>query len=323
MSGHKRRIFVAVAVLLLFWLAAMVNVEAKEVYPSKPITLIVPFPPGGSTDVAARTMAVYMGKALNTSVIISNIPGAGGAIGYTKGYQAKPDGYTLLAWNTLPPLLEEYKRSVAYKTLNFTSIGAFSRDFSILVVHPEVSKNLTDFVKLAKSQNVNVGTTGQYTITGLQGILMTEELGLKTNWVNFGGGAESLTSLAGKHIEAVLTLTGSAMPLIKAGKILPLAIFSEKRSNKFPTVPVPSEQGFNLPILYSYTGIVGPPGLDKAKVKILEEAIVKATKYPDYVNWTEKVSTAEPILLSASAYQKETARLAKVADKYKHFLKGN
>ena len=323
MRGHKKRIFLAVAFSLILWAAATVNVEAKDAYPSKPITLIVPFPPGGSTDVAARTMAVYMGKALNTSVIISNIPGAGGAIGYTKGYTAKPDGYTLLAWNTLPPLLEEYKRAVGYKTLNFTSLGAFSRDFSILVVHPEVSKNFTDFVKLAKSQTVNVGTTGQYTITGLQGILMTEELGLKTNWVNFGGGAESLTSLAGKHIEAVLTLTGSAMPLIKAGKILPLAIFGEKRSNKYPAVPVPGELGFNIPILYSYTGIVGPPGLDKEKVKILEEAIMKGTKYPDYVNWTEKVSTAEPILLSAAAYQKETVRLAKVAEQYKHFLKGN
>ncbi len=319
--NRKRSILFVAAVWLLLCAVPVTYSRAADSYPSKPITIIVPFPPGGSTDVAARTMAIYMGKYLKTSVIISNLPGAGGVIGYTKAYTAKPDGYTLLAWNTLPPLLEEYKREVGYKTLKFASIAAFSRDSAIIAVHPEGSKNFAEFVKAAKTQSINIGTTGTYTITGLQGILMAEELGLKINWVMFGGGAESLTSLAGKHIDAVMTLTGSAFPLTKAGKIVPILIFADKRAPKYPQVPTPSEAGFKLPILASYTGIVGPPGLAKEKVKILEDAIMKSTKHPEYVDWGEKVSTAEQIFLPADAYQQETARLGRVADKYKSFLK--
>lgn len=321
MKINKLHIFILVAFWLIMGPISVPPLPAKDTFPSKPITLIVPFPPGGSTDVAARTLAIYMGKYLKTNVIISNVPGAGGVIGYTKGFHAPPDGYTLLAWNTLPPFLEEYKREVGYKTLKFTPLAAFSRDSVIVAVHLEGSKNFVDFVKGAKVQTVNIGTTGQYTTTALQGILMAEELGLKANWITFGGGAESMTALAGKHIDAVMTQFASAAPLIKAGKIIPLIIFADKRVPKYPTVPTPGELGYNMPILANYTGIVGPPGMDKERVNILEAAILKAARHPDYVAWTEKVSTAESVLLPAAAYRQEIARLAKVAEKYKSFLK--
>ena len=311
------------SVSLLFTVILVENGQAKDNYPSKPITVIVAYSPGGATDVGTRALAMYMGKYLRTSVIISNLPGASGVIGYTKAYTATPDGYTLLGWNNLTPHLEEYKRSgdVGYKTLNFTSLAAFSRDGTMLVTHPDSSVTFADFVKQAKGQTLNIGTTGQYTITGLQGILMAEELGIKVNWVTYAGGAECLTSLAGKHINAALTLPSSAMSLIKAGKIIPLLSFGDKRPPKYPTVPVPEELGYNIPVLSSYLGIVGPPGLDKAKVRILEEAILKAAKDPDYVAWAEKASAAERVLLSAAAYQQETARLGQVTEKYKRFLK--
>lgn len=319
----KQRFSWWAAVSLLLCAFLVTNGQAKDNYPSKPITVIVAYSPGGATDVGARAIAMYIGKYLKTSVIISNIPGASGVIGYTKAYTAMPDGYTLLAWNNLTPHLEEYKRSgdVGYKTLNFTSLAAFSRDGTMLMTHPDSSSNFADFVKQTKVQTLNIGTTGQYTITGLQGILMAEELGIKVNWVTYAGGAECLTSLAGKHINAALTLPSSAMSLIKAGRIVPLLTFGDKRSPKYPTVPVPGELGYNIPVLSSYLGIVGPPGLDKTKVKILEEAILKAAKDPDYVAWTEKASTAERVLLSASTYQQETARLGQVTEKYKRFLK--
>lgn len=321
MKSKKIRIFLLVASWLILFTVDN-NSYAKEAYPSKPITIIVPFTPGGSTDVAARSIAVYMSKYLKTSIIISNMPGANGVIAYTKLYQKNPDGYTLLAWNTLPPLLEEYKRDVAgYKTLNFTSIGAFSRDSALIAVHPEGRKNFKDLVKQAKAQTVNIGSTGLYSITGLQGVLMAEELGLSINWITYEGGSESLTQLAGKHIDAVMTLTGSAMPLTRAGKIVPLLIFADKRAPKYPSVPNPEESGYKMPLLYSYTGIVGPPGMDKEKVRILEEALMKSAKNPEYLAWAEKFSTAEQVLLSASAYHDETVRLSQVAEKYKRYLK--
>jgi len=94
MKEGKKWIIVIAAVAALSWMSVAVNIEAAEVYPAKPITIIVPYAPGGSMDVAARQLAIYMSRYLKTSIIISNIPGAGGGIGNTKGYTAKPDGYT-------------------------------------------------------------------------------------------------------------------------------------------------------------------------------------------------------------------------------------
>ena len=183
--------------ILLATGAALVGIAPSagaQTYPTRAITMVVPFAAGGPTDVLARTVGMAMSKDLGQTVVIENRLGAGGTVAVSAVAKAKPDGYTLLAWNTLPPLLEDYKREVGYKTLKFTPLAAFSRDSAIIAVHLDGSKNFADFVKQAKAQTVNVGTTGQYTITGLQGILMTEDLGLKTNWVTFGGGAESLTS---------------------------------------------------------------------------------------------------------------------------------
>ena len=207
--------------------------------------------------------------------------------------------------------------------MNFTAVAGISRDFTIIVGHPEGSKNVLDFVKQAKENAVSIGGNGQFSLTGLQARLMTEELGMKVNWVNYGGASQSLTSLAGKHINAVATMTESAEPLIKAGKIRPLLIFAKTRHPKFPTVPVPGELGFKFPLISSYLSIVAPPGMDKERVKILENAILKAAVHPDYVAWRNKVSTAEPALASAKEYRAEIENFAKVAEDYKRFLAGN
>jgi tripartite-type tricarboxylate transporter receptor subunit TctC len=189
-----------------------------------------------------------------------------------------------------------------------------------IVGHPEGSKNAVDFVKQAKAQNVSIGGNGQFSITGLQARLMTEELDMKVNWVNYGGAAQSLTALAGKHLDAVATMTDSATPLIKADKIIPLIIFAKTRHPKFPTVPVPDELGFKFPIMTNYISIVGPPGMDKERVKILENAILKAGVHPDYVVWRDKVSTAEPALASAKAYRTELDNFGKMVEDYKRFF---
>ncbi len=323
MQRYTRKLIIGVAALTMTWLGAAVPSGAADAYPSKPITMIVPYAPGGSLDVAARQLAVYMGKELKTSVIISNIPGAGGAIGNVKGYTAKPDGYTLIVWYTLPPLLEEYRKKVAYETSKFTPVAGIAIDYPILVGHAEGPKNIGEFVKVAQGQGANIGGNGQYSVTGLQGRLMAQELGMKVNWVNFGGAAESLTSLAGKHLDAVATMTDSARPLLKSGRIIPLLVYAKKRSPKLPEVPVPGELGFDFPLISSYLGIVAPPGLDKAKVKTLENAIAKAVAHPDYVAWREKVSTAEPAFMGAEPYRKEVERFARIAEKYKSVLANN
>jgi tripartite-type tricarboxylate transporter receptor subunit TctC len=317
---YNKRVFFVFIAFLILCPAVVSEAWAEGAYPSHSINMIVPFAPGGSVDTGTRAMAIYMGKYLKTSIVITNILGASGVIGYGKCYKAKPDGYTLMSLYTLPPFVEELRKPVGYKTLDLTPIAGLIRDIPMLVVHPDGSKNFKDFVNQATIQNVTIGSNGRYTINGLQGLMMTEELGLKVNWINYSGSGESLVALAGKHIDAAMTMSSAAMPLIKGGKVRPLILFSDKRSIRFPTVPVPGEMGFTVPFVDSLLGIMGPPGLDQRKVKILLDAIGKAAKDPDYLAWMEKVSTTEPSLMLGDDYAKEMQRNSKIAEKYKRFF---
>jgi len=315
------KVFFLLAALGGLLSGAWVTQAGAQDYPSKPITAIVPFTAGGSTDMAVRTLAPYAGKYLKTSIAIENVPGADGAIGYNKGYSSKPDGYTLLASNTLPLFLTELSRETKYKSLEFKPIFAFARDSMILLVYPEFAKTFEEFVKTAKSQTVRIGTTGGATTTGLMGILLAEELGLKVTWIPFGGGAESLTSLAGKHIDAVLSITATAVALSKAGKIRPLAVFSEKRNEKYPDVPVPKELGVEIPLLFNHTGFAGPPGLGEDRIRFLEQGFQKAIEDREYLERIKGVATYDLVPLSSKEYRQEFERLSTLTEKYKRYLK--
>jgi tripartite-type tricarboxylate transporter receptor subunit TctC len=316
----KKIVFIAVLTGITFGMW-VVRGEAQVVYPAKPITIIVPFAAGGSTDLAVRGIAPYLGKYLKTTIVLENVPGADGVIGYNRVYSSKPDGYTLLASNTLPLILPEYSRETKYKTLEFKPIYAWARDSMILVVHPDFCKTFEEFVKIGRGQAIKIGTTGGATTTGLMGILFAEEMGIKVTWIPFGGGAESLTSLAGKHIDAVFSIAASALSLSKAGKLKPLAVFSEKRNSKYPDVPVPKELGSDIPLLFNHTGIVGPPGLPDDTAKKVEEAFSKSLETPEFLDWLNKVSTSDLVPLSSKEYRKEFERLVGVAEKYKKYLK--
>jgi tripartite-type tricarboxylate transporter receptor subunit TctC len=322
MGSRKRKVFFPILVVFVI-LSGMSTFAsgAQDAFPSKPITVIVPFPAGGSTDIAVRRIAPYVRKYLNASIIIENLPGADGAIGYYKGYSAKPDGYTLLASNTVPLFLTEYSRDVKYKTLDFKPIYAYARDSMILVVHPDFSKTADEFIKTARAQTVKIGTTGAATTTGLLGILFAEELGLKVNWVPFGGGAESLTTLAGKHIDAVFSIASSTLSLVKAGKIKALLVFSEQRHPQYPDVQVPKEVGVNIPLLFNHTGLVGPPDLPENKIQILAKAFIKAGEDPEYVTKLKETGTSELVPLSPKEYKQEFHRLYSVTEKYKKYLR--
>ncbi len=321
-SKHFSVLFIMGVISVFLSPIGVFKADAAESYPNKPLTIIIPFSAGGSTDIAIRRIAPYVRKYLNAaSIIIENLPGADGGIGYNKAYIAKPDGYTLLASNTLPLFLTEYSRPTRYKTMDFKPIYAYVRDSMILVVHPDFSKTFDEFIKTARAQTITIGTTGAATTTGLMGILFAEELGLKVNWVPFGGGAESLTTLAGKHIDAVFSIAASALSLSRAGKIRPLMVFSEKRNPQYADVPVPKESGVDIPLLFNHTGIVGPPGLTDDKVKILASAFANAAADPEYRENLKAMGTSELVPLAPKEYRKEFERLYSVTDKYKKYFK--
>ena len=231
-------------------------------YPAKPITVIVPYGAGGSMDTQARGISPYLGKELNTSIYFENVTGASGVIGFNRGFKSAPDGYTLVA-NNLPAVIvtEISQPNANYRTKEFTPLCAFALDPVILVTHPDLYKTFDEFVKAAKTTQIRVGTTGKGTTVHLSGLIVESALGVKFNFIPFDGGAESVASLAGKHIDAVLTIASSANAMIRAGRIRPLLILAKERSATYPQVPVPKDVGYEIPPFSNHTGILAPPKL--------------------------------------------------------------
>ena len=320
MSRDQRRFTLTVgSVLILAALWAGPTLAAE--YPSKPITVIVPYGAGGSMDTQARGISPYLGKELGTSVQIENVTGASGVIGFNRGFKASPDGYTLVA-NNLPAIVvvELSQPNANYRTKEFTPLCAFALDPVVLVTHPDLYKTFDEFVKTAKTTQIRVGTTGKGTTVHLSGLIVESILGIKFNFIPFEGGAESVTSLAGKHIDAVLTIASSANAMIRAGRIRPLLILAKEKSPKYPQVPIPKDVGYDIPPFSNHTGILAPPKLPPNRLKILDAAFGRAVKNPAYVEWLAK-GTAEYAPLNPNEYRNEIERMFKLVDGYRDLLK--
>jgi len=290
-------------------------------YPTKPITVIVPYSVGGSMDFQTRGISPYLAKELKTNIIIQNVIGASGVIGFSKAFNATPDGYTLVA-NNLPAIIitEMSQPNAAYKTKEFIPLCAFARDSVVLVTHPDLFQTFDEFVKAAKTQPVRVGVTGKGTTVHLAGLILENALGVKFNMIPFGGGSESVVSLAGKHIDAVLTIGSSAYTMIRGGKIRPLLLFAKERSPKYPQVPTPKDLGYDIQPLANHTGILAPPKLPLHERQILEAAFERAAKNPAYSEWMEK-GVAEYAPLIGKDYRNDIERVAKIVEGFQKFIK--
>jgi tripartite-type tricarboxylate transporter receptor subunit TctC len=312
---------IAISICLLFVILMSSGLTLAANYPTKPITVIVPYSVGGSMDFQARGISPYLTKELKTNIIIQNVIGANGVIGFNKGFKANPDGYTLVA-NNLPAVIitEISMPNSVFKTKEFIPLCAFARDDVILVTHPELFQTFDEFVKAAKTQPMRVGVTGKGTTVHLAGLIFEHALGVKFNMIPFGGGSESVTSLAGKHIDAVITIGSSAFTMLRAGKIKPLLLFAKERSPQYPNVPTPKELGYDIQPLANHTGILAPPKLPLRERQILEAAFERAVKNPSYKEWMEK-GVAEYAPLIGKDYQNEIARVAKIVEGFQKFIK--
>jgi tripartite-type tricarboxylate transporter receptor subunit TctC len=290
-------------------------------YPAKPITVIVPYGAGGSMDTQARGISPYLGKELNTSIYFENVTGASGVIGFNRGFKAAPDGYTLVA-NNLPAIIvvEISQPNANFRTKEFTPLSAFALDSVILVTHPDLYKTFDEFVKAAKTTQIRVGTTGKGTTVHLSGLIVESVLGIKFNFIPYEGGAESIASLAGKHIDAVLTIASSANAMIRAGRVRPLLILAKERSATYPQVPIPKDVGYEIPAFSNHTGILAPPKLLPDRLKILGAAFDRAVKNPAYIEWLRK-GTAEYAPLNPDQYRNEIERVSKLVEGYRDLLK--
>ncbi len=222
---------------------------AQAAYPDKPITLVVPYPPGGATDIIARKLAGPLGQRLGQTVIVENKAGAGTAIGATAVARSTPDGYTLLiSSNTTFTVNPALKKTLPYDPQqDFESIGLIGSSPLVLIAHPGVAaNNVKELLELAKRtpQGLSFGSFGVGTSAHLAGEMFKVMTGANLVHVAYRGSAPAMTDLIGGQIPLSFDTTVAAQPQIAAGKVKAIAVTTRLRSAQMPQVPTVAEAGF-------------------------------------------------------------------------------
>ncbi len=260
--------------------------------PNKTITFISTAAPGGTNDMQIRAIGVHLSKYLGGArVMVENNPGASGKIAFARVYKAKPDGYTLLSYSLPAPVITELvEQNVPYKTRDFAPIYAISSVPNVLVVNSETWKTVDEFVQEGHKRTVSIGMTGSKTANSLQAAAFAKAVEIKANFVPFGAGSESITTLAGRHLDAVVTATITAFPLVQAGKLRPLIVLSDEPDNTYPGVLLSKDSKWGIATFPLIAAYAGPPNFPADKVKILEDAFGKALKEPAFIDWAKQVN---------------------------------
>ena len=270
-------------------LGALFNpAAAQDAYPAKPVRMIAPFPPGGSTDVLCRLIAQKLTTSFGRQVIVDNRPGAGGGIGHEVAAKAAPDGYTLLltakAALVVNPLL--YKK-IPYDPLNdFAYISIVVSAGPVLVVHPSVpANNVKSLIALAKSRPgvLNYGSGGLGTTAHIVGEFFQVMTGTKLVHVPYKGGAVAMLDLVAGQTDVQFGDMVPAVPHVRSGRLRALAVTSERRSAALPEVPTMAEVGFKERFPSQWWGVAAPKGAPSAIVARVNTELGNIVKMPDVV----------------------------------------
>ena len=267
---------VSLAVPLLAFSGAVLAQADAKAWPSKPVTLVVPFPPGGTSDVIGRQLAKQMGELLKGSVVVDNKPGASTTLGATAVARAPKDGYTLLlpsgsTFTTAPHLMP-----VTYKLTDFAPIGTVATvPFAFVVKKDFPAKTVAEFVAVAKAKpgSVNNATNGQGSLVHLLGELVASETGTQLTQVHYKGAAPATMDMIGGVVDTNVEALTSALPNVQAGKYRALAVLSEKRQPSLPNVPTFKEAGFPKVVGETWYGLSAPAGTPQPVLEKLSAAL--------------------------------------------------
>ncbi len=256
-------------------------------YPAKPITLVVGYPPGGSTDLMGRLVGAELATRLGQPVVIENLGGAGGTIGAQKVANAAADGYTLLvgASNELA-IAKLVAKSVKYSQANFTPIGLIGSQPLVLVASTATGvKNANDFTQLVKKNpgKFSYGSSGVGTALHLAGEMVKEQAGLFMTHIPYRGVAPLTNDLVGNNLEFGVFVLSSGLPHIKSGKVVALGTTAAKRAPATPDVPALAEfPQFKNVNIESWFALVGPAKLPQPVVNRLKKALNETLQSPDF-----------------------------------------
>jgi len=272
--------------LLAAGLASVLPLAAHaQAWPSRPVTLVVPFPPGGSVDLIARLYADPLAKALGTPVVIDNRAGAGGSIASAQVARAKPDGYTLVASSQSSHLANPLTQpNPGYDPIkDFASISQLSRSINVLLVNPAVpAKNFKEFVALVKSRpgELNFCSAGPGSMGQLNVELMKSQLQLNATHVPYRGGGPLVTALISNEVQFGLDNLAPFLPLIQSGKLRALAVAAPARVAALPDIPTFAELGHPVLNTTSWIGIAAPARTPPEIVATLHKAVRSVADQP-------------------------------------------
>jgi len=275
-SASRR--FAVTAPLLFIAAVAAPGLSPAQDFPSRPIRLIVPFPPGGPTDIVARPMAQMLGDALKQTVIIDNRGGAGGTIGADAVAKSAADGYTLLMGTVGTSAINGslYSKLPHDPVGDFTPIALVASAPVAVVVHPDIPlKSVRDLIEKARAEPASLlfGSAGSGTPGHLTGEMFATAAGVKLQHVPYKGSAPAVTDLLGKQIPMMFDPLQSVIQHIKAGKLRVLAVSGSRRSPVLPDVPTLAESGVENFESTAWWGVFGPAGLPPAVSERLKNEV--------------------------------------------------
>jgi tripartite-type tricarboxylate transporter receptor subunit TctC len=295
----------AIAVLALLGLAGITPAIAQS-FPAKSIRLVVPYPPGGSADVLARTLAHQVGQSIGQTVIVDNKPGAGTAIGARDVAAAAPDGYAVMlgtvSSHAMNPIITA---NVGYDPIkSFTPVAPVASIPFAMVVHPSVpAKSIGEFIELAKRQpgKLTFSSAGIGTSNHLAGELLESMAGVDLVHVPYKGSAPALADLLAGRVNAMFDLLLTATKHVKAGSVRAIGVTAKSRSPLMPEVPTFIEAGLPQYEVTAWFGIFAPAGTPGPVVEKLNAEFVKAVRVPEVTKRLEGLG-AEPLTGTAAEF---------------------
>ncbi len=266
-------------------------------YPSKPISMIVPFPPGGVADLTGRPTAIAMEKILKQPVILTNRAGAGGAVGNAAVAKSAPDGYTILmalsSISVIPEAERLCGRSAPYDLAQFTPIALISADPTVLAVRTESPfRSVSEVVDAAKKNpgKLSFSSSGIYGALHMPFAMFESAAGVKFLHVPYGGGGPAMTALVGGQVDLTAGGPSALIAQVKGGKLRVLASWGGKRLASLPDVPTFKELGMNMEY-FIWSGVFVPAATPGAIVGALRDAIRRAVQDPEFNATMEKLQT--------------------------------
>lgn len=317
------RLLAALLLAMVVLPAAQAQAQAPsagsgQVFPSKPMRLIMPFPAGGSTDLLGRALAQKLGEQMGQAMVPDNRPGAGGNVGIELAAKAPPDGHSIVLVSSVISIAPSLYSKLNYEQKDFAPVSLAAEMRNVVLVHPSVpAKNFREFLQLIAKYpgKLSYGSGGVATTTHITPELIMSLTGGKMHHVPYKGSGLGLIGLIGGQVDVMIMTVAASHPQVKAGKVRALAIVAPERASQLPDVPTLKELGHENFIVRLWYGVLAPAATPAPLIARLNSEMHKALNAPD-LKERLVAGGVEPLLSTSQAFasfmQTETVRYAKV-----------